>query len=204
MQVPERERVEALPRHLVKQFVPEIHAPHFGNIRLRRIAAIGIGGGSAVERNVEFDSSLRDVRRVVGIAGLADRVEADGFRDIEAAVHCAIGVGAQDGDGDPAALFRAADGVRLRRRGIQRGDVQRLGKRVRFGGVAGDGEAEGTCEGVEVAEAAVRRGPFRSKGASNFGGGERDLRRLAVVEDGLRAQGGADDQSRQEKKRGDS
>ena len=82
---------------------------------------------------------------------------------------------------------------------IQRGDVQRLGKRVRFGGVAGDGEAEGTCEGVEVAEAAVRRGPFRSKGTSNFGGGERDLRRLAVVEDGLRAQGGADDQSRQQK-----
>ena len=104
---------------------------------------------------------------------------ADGFRDIEAAVHCAIGVGAQDGDGDPAELFRAADGVRLRRRGLQRGDVQRLGKRVRFGGVAGDGEAEGTGEGVEVAEAAVRRGPFRSKGASNLGGGERDLRRLA-------------------------
>jgi hypothetical protein len=96
------------------------------------------------------------------------------------------------------------DGVRLRRRGLQRGDVQRLGKRVRFGGVAGDGEAEGTGEGVEVAEAAVRRGPFRSKGASNLGGGERDLRRLAIVEDGLGEQGGADEQNRREKKRGDS
>lgn len=82
--------------------------------------------------------------------------------------------------------------------------MQGLGKRVRFGGVGGDGEAEGTCEGVQIAEAVVRHGPFRSKGASNFGGGERDLRRLAVVEDGLRAQGGADDQSWQEKKRGRS
>ena len=81
--------------------------------------------------------------------------------------------------------------------------MQRLGQRVRFGGGAGDGESEGTCEGTEVAEAVVRRGPFRSKGAPNFGGGERDLRRLAVPEDGLR-KGGADDKSRKEKKRGDS
>ena len=42
---------------------------------------------------------------------------------------------------------------------------------------------------VEVAKAGVRRGPVRSKGASNFREGERDLRRVAVVEDGLRTRG---------------
>src|ERR1051326_7785532 len=95
MQIPQRERVEALPCHLVKEFTPEIHAPHFCNIRLRRIAAIGIGRSPAVERNIELDSALRDVWRMVGIAGLADHALADGFGEIEAAVHSAVSVSAQ-------------------------------------------------------------------------------------------------------------
>ena len=95
MQIPERKHVESVSRHFVAKFVPEIHAPHLGNIRLRRIAAVGIGWGPAVKRDIEFDSALRDVRRVVGIPGLRDRPEANGVGDIEAPVHCAYRIRAQ-------------------------------------------------------------------------------------------------------------
>jgi hypothetical protein len=71
---------------------------NFGDVLLRGIAVIGIAGRAHVERHVELDAALPDVRRVIGIGERINRAVPEGFGDIQSAVHRARGVGAQNGN----------------------------------------------------------------------------------------------------------
>jgi len=61
MQVPEREDVIAVARHIVEKLAPEIEIPHLGNIVLSGRAVIRVARRADIERNVEFDPALGDV-----------------------------------------------------------------------------------------------------------------------------------------------
>ncbi len=95
VKVPKGEGIEALSGHFIEEFVPEIEAPHFGDVLLCGIAGVGVAGGAGVERDVEFDSALGDVGGVIGILEGGKGVEADGFGKIEGAVHGAGGIRAR-------------------------------------------------------------------------------------------------------------
>ena len=52
--------------HVVEEVPPELHAPHFRDILLRGVAGIGVAGGAEIERDVELDAALGDVRQSWG------------------------------------------------------------------------------------------------------------------------------------------
>ncbi len=99
MQVPEGQDVEAMPRHFIQKLAPEVEAPHFADVLLRGVAVVGVTGGADVQRDVELDASAVDMGRVVGIGGRGERSQADGLGEVEAAVHGARRVAAQDDEG---------------------------------------------------------------------------------------------------------
>ena len=161
-----------MPRHFVEEVAPEIEAPHLGDVLLRRVAGIGIARRAHVERDVELDAALRDVRRVVGIAQAVQRIEADGFGQVESAVHGAGGVAGQHRVRAARGLLLDANRVGLGRAGARRGHAELRGH-ARGGGARGQDEARRRG----IARKSVE-GPFGQRGAAsrqravNLSGGE--------------------------------
>ena len=68
MQVPQREQVVAISGHIVQVVLPEVELPHGHDIRLRGIAGIVIARRPRVQRDIELDASVFDVRPALDIA----------------------------------------------------------------------------------------------------------------------------------------
>ncbi|OPZ23022.1 MAG: hypothetical protein BWZ10_00084 [candidate division BRC1 bacterium ADurb.BinA364] len=113
MQVPQRQHVVSLPGHLVEHFAPEVHAPHFGDVFLGGVGIVRIARRAQIERDIEFDSALLDVRSALAFGQRVERAQADRLGDVESAIHRARGVGARDADRlrtgplDPVSLRRS-------------------------------------------------------------------------------------------------
>ncbi len=165
-----------MARQFVEEGAPEIEAPHLGNILLRGVARIGIARGAHIQRDVELDAAPRDVGRVVGIAQRVQRIQADGFGEVEAAVHGARGVRGQHDVGAPGGLLFDADGVGLRHVGFRRrnaelrGNSHALGARDKHepGGRGIARESAGSAFGQRDAASGER--------AVDLAGGELNLR----------------------------
>ena len=114
METPEREDVEAVTRHVVEELAPEVHAPHFRDVRLRRVGGVGVARRAQIERDVELDAALRDVRRVVGVLQRVERARANRLRDVQPAIHRAGGISPAHRDGAVCVVVLHADAVTLR------------------------------------------------------------------------------------------
>jgi hypothetical protein len=147
IQRPQRDHVVTVAGHIAEELPPKIQAPHFREVGLRGVAGIGVAGRAEIERDIEFDAALRDVR---GVGGILERIQsagADRFGEIEAAIHDAGGIAAVDRDGRGAGGASHDDGITLghRRRARARTDGERDADGIcRWSRiVGGDGDAAG-------------------------------------------------------------
>ena len=116
MQVPQRQHVVSMPRHIVEKLAPEIEAPHFGDVGLRGVAVIGVARRAEVERRVEFDAAPLDTRGVIRIGERVPSVPRRMASARSSPPYIAPAASApEDGDGRAAVRVGAADRVRLRR-----------------------------------------------------------------------------------------
>ena len=67
MEAPQREYVVAIASHRIEVVDPEVALPYFRNVCLSSVGAVGVTGGSQIERNVELDPAPRDMRLVVRV-----------------------------------------------------------------------------------------------------------------------------------------
>ena len=86
IQTPQREHVEPIARHLVEELAPKLAAPHFGDIRLGRVAVVRVTRGAQVERDIELDAALRDVRLVLAGFQSRERAQPDRLGHVQPAV----------------------------------------------------------------------------------------------------------------------
>ena len=114
MKAPEREHVVAVACHRVEELRPELALPHHGDVRLRGVGAVRVARRAQIERDVELDAALRDVRPVVGILQRVERARANRLRDIQPAIHRAGGIGPAHRDDAAATLLLHTDAVALR------------------------------------------------------------------------------------------
>ena len=115
VEVPQREHVVALAHHFIEVLVPEVHAPHLGNVVLRRVAVVGVAGCAPVRRDVELDAAGLDVGRMRALLHPDQRAQADRLSHIQATVHGAVGVAADYADLAIGPVNLVALGLQARR-----------------------------------------------------------------------------------------
>ena len=110
MRVPEAEGVVAVPGHAIEELAPELEIPHLGDVGLGGVASVLIRWIANIEGNVEFQTTTSDVGFVYGAFERIERAYADGFLDVEAAIHGSGFISADDAD----LISVALDAVALR------------------------------------------------------------------------------------------
>lgn len=113
MQAPKREHVVAMTRHGIEVVDPEIPLPYLRDVRLRGIGAVGVARSAQIERNIELDASLLDVRFVFGAFEAVECSKTDGLSDVEATIHRAAGISSEHRDAAFFTLVLNADAVAL-------------------------------------------------------------------------------------------
>jgi len=84
MRIPQREHVVAMPRHFIEPRLPERHVPHVLNSEAIRCATtvIEVSWSLFVERHVELDASVLQVRSVVLVDLIGHAFELDVLGDL--------------------------------------------------------------------------------------------------------------------------
>ena len=100
-----------MSRHGVEVADPEIAFPHLGDIRLRRVRGVRVAWRAQIERDVELDAALLDVRLVLRAFERLECANANSLSDFEAAIHGSGLIRADDLD----LVAVAFDAVALRR-----------------------------------------------------------------------------------------
>jgi hypothetical protein len=62
MQTPERKQIHAMPRHVIEHPGPEVGFPHIRDVGLRGIRIIRVTRRTGVQRDVELDAALLQIR----------------------------------------------------------------------------------------------------------------------------------------------
>lgn len=119
MQAPKREHVVAIARQRIEIVGPKCALPHFRDVGLRGVGGVAVARGAQIEREVELDAALRDVRLVVGVLQRVERTRANRLCDVQPAVHGARGIGGAHGDGAESAFLLHADAVALGRSAVR-------------------------------------------------------------------------------------
>ena len=120
VEAPERDHVVAVTRHRIEKVGPEAAIPHLGDVGLGGIRTVRVARRPQIERNVELDAALSDVRTMVGVFQPVDRACLNGLRHVQTTIHGTNRIDTTHDDGptpalvvhaDPVALWLGADGL---------------------------------------------------------------------------------------------
>ena len=140
-----------MPRHGIEVVDPELALPDFRDIGLGRVRAVSVARRAQIERDVEFDASLLNVRFVIRVLDRIKSLRADYFGNVEAPIHGTHLIRSAHGDHPAVVPILHPDAIALCRRVF----------------ALVDGDCDSGCQGV-FAEGQ----PFCGCLPADFGGGE--------------------------------